>query len=92
MLAVYNPTQVHCILTLGQILSISIYIQWGNQHEVPFGKRAISIPRSGGSREDQEYIKRVQEESAEREGTLVMGKLPSMVRVKLLFSAKFWCQ
>jgi hypothetical protein len=41
MLAVYNPTQVHCILTLGQILSISIYIQWGNQHEAPFGKRAI---------------------------------------------------
>jgi hypothetical protein len=75
---------------LGQILSISIYIQWGNQHEVPFGKRAI-VYRGLADLETilQEeatgkYIKRVQEESMEREDMLVMGEILRTTRVKLL--------
>jgi hypothetical protein len=72
---------------LGQILSISIYIQWGNQHEVPFGKRAIvyqglaDLERIIHEEATGKYIKRVQEESVEREEMLVMGKIPCMMRV-----------
>ena len=59
---------------------------------MPFGKRAIvyeglmdleTILREEAT---GKYIKRVQEESGEREEMLVMGKIPHMMPVKLLTS------
>jgi len=77
-----QPKSVQCTLTSVQILSISIYIQWGSQHQVPFGKRAIVYKGLADfemivqEEVARKHIKRVQEESNERGEILVMGKDP----------------
>ena len=77
-----QPKSVQCTLTSVQILSISIYIQWGSQHQVPFGKRAIVYKGLADfemivqEEVARKHIKRVQEESNERGEMLVMGEIP----------------
>jgi hypothetical protein len=60
---------------------------------VPFGKRAIvyqglaDLETIIQEEAAGKYIKRVQEESVEREEMLVMGKIPCMMRVNLLINS-----
>ncbi|KKY29207.1 putative cell surface metalloreductase [Phaeomoniella chlamydospora] len=81
-------------LTEGYILKISIYIEWGAQHDIPFGKRAKvyqgSAPMETILEQEVEgrFIERVEGESEVQGSTIVLVSAFERTRDRLRNLAK----